>query len=149
MSRRSRCTCRVSQAGDLDVARGHAEVGDLTVCVGHTALANIRQLIRSRTMTDNATTHETGAYEGSPNKELMDRIRRMETRANAFYRRAGYVPNEVTPERTVLCIAKDGALHATGFDITIGEINVAAQRARLRGTVALYVGGVYWGEVRV
>lgn len=101
-------------------------------------------------MTTNTIGHETGAYSGDRNQEILERLRRMETRGNAFYRHMGHNPKRKERDRdaTVVVVGRD-RVEVTGADVTIGEISNAANAARLTGSVPVYVNGNYWGNIDV
>lgn len=92
---------------------------------------------------------EAGDYEGEPAIESAHRLRRMEVRQNKFMRSMGFNPVQEQRERADLCLAHDGALYATTQNVTVGQISIAANEARLSGKTQLFVNGNYWGEVDV
>lgn len=147
----TRCTCRVAQPDDYDVVRGHADVGQLIECAGHVALRTIKlKLNKDTTMNKPARSYEAGDFDGRPEIETLERMRRTEIRLNRFFRWAGHsqMGSTETPDN-VRCIAKDGALYATSPAVTLGMVSEAAASNNLTGDVPLYVGSHYWGEVRI
>lgn len=100
-------------------------------------------------MTTNTIGHETGAYGGDRDQEILERLRRMETRGNAFYRHMGHNPKRKDRVRDAAVVVDRGRVEVTGADITLGEISNAANAARLTGSVPVYVNGNYWGYIDV
>lgn len=79
-------------------------------------------------MSSNAT-HETGAYQGDPQEETLQRMRRLETRVSNLLRSIGMTPGSNPPDALAgRAFYEDGVVYATSGDVTIGELLVVATR---------------------
>lgn len=80
-------------------------------------------------MNGERATHETGAYDGDPNVETLQRVRRVETRVTNLLRSIGMTPGSNPPDPAAgRAIYEDGAVYVTSGDVPISEIMVAATR---------------------
>lgn len=72
-------------------------------------------------------THEDGAYQGDPIAEILQRIRRTETRVTNFMRANGQVPgcNPKQPRPSKVFYA-EGEVHVTRADATLADILTVA-----------------------
>lgn len=72
-------------------------------------------------------THETGAYKGDPQVEVLERVRRIETRMTAVLRAMGVTPGARLPASVrSRAIYHDGAVYCTSNSVTLGEVASAA-----------------------
>lgn len=92
-------------------------------------------------------THKTGAYQGDPQVEILERIRRMETRITAALRSMGVTPGAKLPASTrSQAIYHDGAVYCTSNSVTLGEVASAAVLGCKGESVSV---PIYLGDLRV
>jgi hypothetical protein len=88
-------------------------------------------------------------YDGDTAIEIRDRVRRVEMKLTNFIKALGFAPSEranVVVEHNV-GVTEGGALVASSAAVPIGNLFLAAQVHNLRGSVPVYVGDRYFGDM--
>jgi hypothetical protein len=94
--------------------------------------------------------YEDGKYGGDPIQEIVERVRRSETRMNQFMRWMNFAPNRGwSQELKTRVVIHEGEILCSGPEVTFGEMTAAANAAALRGVIKVYVGSNYWGNIHV
>lgn len=96
--------------------------------------------------------HETGAYQGDPNVEVLERVRRLETRVTNAMRSVGLMPGASPPDPLRgTAVYADGAVHVSSPNVPLGEVAKAAVRGADRHTnvVQIILCNQLWGSLRI
>lgn len=151
-----RCGCQYVDEFDYSpITEEGCEVGDVyAACAGHMHLTKIRTILgthKEPTMKDPLSkTYKEGNYGGDPQQELLDRLRRFETRVTKFMRWNGFNPtSDPAVEASSTCHVAGGDVHCDNPHVTLGQISSVANKAQLNGAVQVFVAGKLRGVVQV
>lgn len=108
--------------------------------------------ISKRKPAGSEATHETGAYHGNPEEEVLQRMRRLETRVSNLLRCVGMLPSCNPPDPLKgRAVYDEGVVYVTSPDVSLAEVSAAAVRGadgRSR-TVLIVLNNQPWGELVV
>jgi hypothetical protein len=98
-------------------------------------------------------THESGAYSGDPNVEILERMRRLETRVTNSMRGVGLMPSARThdPLNGVAAL-QDGVIYVTSPEVSLAEVSKLAVRSATLGrdtTFSIVLCNQPWGAIVV
>ena len=88
-------------------------------------------------------------YSGDYAIEMRDRVRRIETRVTNLIKQLGFAPTDNARVRVaaLVGVTEDGKLVVANPSVPIGDVFLAAQHHQLRGSVDVYVGTRYFGQL--
>lgn len=84
-------------------------------------------------------------------EELLERVRRLETRNTNLLRAIGMVPGAPVPDpQRGVAMYKDGVVHVTAPTVTMADVSVAAVRGSEKGgAVPIVLNNQLWGVIDV
>lgn len=85
----------------------------------------------------------------SPEREVLTRMRRLETRLTNFIRYFGVDPTADFDEETSRVVTTDGvAMYCATPRATVGDLMFIAHKHKLQGDAPVYVAGQFIGHIR-
>ena len=84
-------------------------------------------------------------------QEVLERMRRVETRVTNLLRAIGMVPGAPVPDpQRGVAVYKDGVVHVTAPTVTMADVSVAAVRGSEKGgEVPIVLNNQLWGVIDV